>query len=99
MTSKRIYCSSAIGIDIEKASVDYVDISLDTLETLDADRYNYLLKRHGSEHLDPLPSCYPLDPLNRPDREKNFESILIAFQSFSSSFMVAGFTLAYESTS
>lgn len=44
-----------------------------------------------------IPSSDPLDPLNWTDRKKHFEIILIAFQTFSSSYMAAGITPAYES--
>lgn len=54
------------------------------------------MKRHGSVQLDPLPSSDPADPLNWPDWKKNYEIILIAFQTFSSTFMAAGLTPAYE---
>lgn len=95
MTSECISCSSPI--DIEKASVDYVEDYRDTPGTLDANHYNYLIKRHGSVYIDPLSSRDPLDRLNWPERKKNFKIIFIAFQTFSSSFMAAGLTPPYES--
>ncbi|KAK6205238.1 major facilitator superfamily domain-containing protein [Scheffersomyces amazonensis] len=83
--------------DIEKASHDHVeDLDPVALQELDPEHHEYLMKRHGSIQLDPLPSSDPLDPLNWPDWKKNFEILLIAFQTFSSTFMAAGLTPAFE---
>ncbi|KAL6449820.1 hypothetical protein SBY92_004143 [Candida maltosa Xu316] len=53
------------------------------------------MMRHGTIELDPLPSADPKDPLNWPQWKKNYEIILIAFGTFSSTFMSAGLAPAY----
>ena len=39
--------------------------------SLNPDHADYLLQRHGTVDLDPLPSVDPLDPLNWPTWRKN----------------------------
>lgn len=63
---------------------------------LSPEHESYLMKRHGSIQLDPLPSSDPAEPLNWPDWKKDLEILLIAFQTFSSTFMAAGLTPAFE---
>jgi len=63
---------------------------------LSPEHQSYLVKRHGSIQLDPLPSSDPAEPLNWPDWKKDLEILLIAFQTFSSTFMAAGLTPAFE---
>ncbi|KAK6460363.1 major facilitator superfamily domain-containing protein [Scheffersomyces coipomensis] len=83
--------------DIEKASHDHVEeFDPVAFSELDQEHHDFLMQRHGSVQLDPLPSSDPLDPLNWPDWKKNFEILLIAFQTFSSTFMAAGLTPAFE---
>lgn len=66
---------------------------------LSTDHYEFLMKRHGSVQLDPLPSNDPLDPLNWQEWKKNYEIILIAFHCFVVTFMAAGLAPAYEAMS
>ncbi|KAK6201127.1 major facilitator superfamily domain-containing protein [Scheffersomyces amazonensis] len=88
--------------DIEKASHEHRELpegssaSLDETVKLEPQHYDYLIKRHGTIVLDPLPSDDPLQPINWPDKKKNFEILLIAFQTFSSTFMAGGLTPAFE---
>lgn len=89
--------------DIEKLeyvhdehSVSNEDIAPAELST---DHYEFLMKRHGSVQLDPLPSNDPLDPLNWQEWKKNYEIILIAFHCFVVTFMAAGLAPAYEAMS
>lgn len=80
--------------DIEKLTLSHDEIIQP--QALTSEHYDFLMKRHGSVQLDPLPSNDIADPLNWPDWKKNYEIILIAFQTFSSTFMAAGLTPAYE---
>lgn len=68
MTNEPISISSAK--DLEKISVDFIEDSHGDSKLLSVDHHDYLMKRLGTLHLDPLPSCDPLDPLNWTDREK-----------------------------
>ncbi|KAK6459477.1 major facilitator superfamily multidrug-resistance protein [Scheffersomyces xylosifermentans] len=86
--------------DFEKQSQEHVE-SMDPLDplavtALTTEHHEYLMTRHGSVQLDPLPSSDPQDPLNWPNWKKNFEILLIAFQTFSSTFMAAGLTPGFE---
>lgn len=81
--------------DVEKFTLDY-DETVKEPQALTSEHHDFLMKRHGSVQLDPLPSSDPADPLNWPNWKKNYEIILIAFQTFSSTFMAAGLTPAYE---
>ncbi|KAG7661564.1 uncharacterized protein J8A68_004933 [[Candida] subhashii] len=89
--------NKSIASDIEKGSGTHVENQLDPVAyVLDEDHEQYLISRHGSVQLDPLPSADPEDPLNWPDWKKNYEIVLIAFGTFSSTFMAAGMTPAFE---
>ena len=88
--------------DIEQLSS--VDEHCDSNEAihiyeLTAEHREFLLKRHKSIQLDPLPSHNPLDPLNWPDWKKNYEIFLISFRTFVVTFMAAGIAPAYEAMS
>lgn len=61
--------------DIEKLSYDYREEVGDPTE-LSTEHHAYLMKRHGSVVLDPIPSKDPLDPLNWSSWKKNYEIFL-----------------------
>lgn len=91
--------TESIASDIEKGGITSHHENLDPValtEELDPEHHKYLILRHGSVQLDPLPSADPEDPLNWPDWQKNYEILLIAFGTFSSTFMAAGLTPAFE---
>ncbi|KAG5419023.1 hypothetical protein I9W82_003742 [Candida metapsilosis] len=83
------------SIDIEKGVTEHQE-NVEKTSELDPDHHEYLIQRHGTVDLDPLPSADPADPLNWPDWQKNYEILLIAFGTFSSTFMAAGLTPAFE---
>ena len=62
---------------------------------LDERHANYLLGRHGTIQLDPLPSADPQDPLNWPSWRKNVHLGLFSFHALSTTFMAAGIIPAY----
>ncbi|RLV92247.1 Efflux pump vrtL [Spathaspora sp. JA1] len=87
----------SIASDIEKGSPSHVEgVPIGITADIDPEHEQYLISRHGSVQLDPLPSADPQDPLNWPDWKKNYEILLIAFGTFSSTFMAAGLTPAFE---
>lgn len=99
-----VYDDNALG-DIEKATHAHYenstnsDLSQHPVENemkLSPEHYDYLMQRHGTIDLDPLPSADPKDPLNWPNWQKNYEILNIALSTFSSTFMAAGVNSAYE---
>lgn len=54
------------------------------------DTKSYLLGRHGTFELDPLPSNSPKDPLNWPGWKKNTQLLMVAFHAMMNTFMAAG---------
>lgn len=85
--------------DFEKLSVEHAELVDEEPQSLTAEHHDFLMKRHGSIQLHPLPSTDPLDPLNWPNWKKNYEIILIAFHAFGCAFMQAGISPAYEAMS
>ncbi|CUM49414.1 uncharacterized protein AC631_05751 [Debaryomyces fabryi] len=82
--------------DIEKLNLEHVE-SINEPQVLTSEHHDFLMKRHGSIQLVPLPSSDPADPLNWSSWKKNYEIILIAFQTFTSTFMSSGLAPAYDS--
>lgn len=56
----------------------------------------YLIQRHGTIELDPVPSMDPNDPLNWPPLKKNLHLLLVAVQCMMTTFMAAGMIPAYH---
>ncbi|KAK6199902.1 major facilitator superfamily multidrug-resistance protein [Scheffersomyces amazonensis] len=65
-------------------------------QSLSQEHHDYLIRRHGTVELDPLPSSDPLDPLNWPDWKKNCEIALIAFTTLTCNIMAGGITPAFQ---
>src|SRR5207248_2517605 len=63
---------------------------------LSQEHRDYLLKRHGTLTLDPIPSADPADPYNWPAWKKNVNLILVAFHAFMTTFIAAGIIPAFE---
>jgi predicted MFS family arabinose efflux permease len=57
---------------------------------------NYLLQRHGTVMLDPLPSADPADPYNWPAWKKNINLVLVAFHACMTTFTAAGIIPSFE---
>ena len=51
---------------------------------------DYLLSRHGTIDLNPLPSTNPNDPLNWPTWKKNTQLLMVAFHAMMATLMAAG---------
>jgi hypothetical protein len=56
----------------------------------------YLIARHGTTDLTPLPSMDPADPLNWPSWKKNINLFLVAFHAMMTTFTAAGVIPAFE---
>lgn len=93
--------SRGLAKNIEKLSYSY-DVVSDLNDSLmeveiTEEHKEFLMKRHGTVRLDPLPSLSTLEPLNWSNKRKNFEMLLIAFHCFVVTFMAAGIAPTYES--
>ncbi|GAB7338048.1 hypothetical protein MBLNU457_4417t1 [Dothideomycetes sp. NU457] len=63
---------------------------------LSQEHRDYLIQRHGTLDLDPMPSDDPADPYNWPKWKKNTNLALVAFQSCMTTFIAAAIIPAYE---
>ncbi|KAI9757720.1 MAG: hypothetical protein M4579_003345 [Chaenotheca gracillima] len=66
---------------------------------LSPEHREYLMKRHGTVNLNPLPSSDPADPYNWPAWKKNVNLALVAFHAFMTTFIAAGVIPAFENFS
>ncbi|KAI9372150.1 major facilitator superfamily domain-containing protein [Aspergillus egyptiacus] len=57
---------------------------------------DYLIERHGTLELDPLPSMDPADPYNWPSWKKIANLLLVAFHACMGTFAAAGIIPAYD---
>ncbi|KAG2736678.1 hypothetical protein G9P44_000768 [Scheffersomyces stipitis] len=87
----------SLSSDIEKHFESHIEsVSAENLPELSREHIEYLMERHGTIELDPLPSMDPEDPLNWPNWRKNYEILIIAYQCFMGTYFAAGLTPAYE---
>lgn len=63
---------------------------------LSQEHRDYLIARHGTLELDPIPSADPADPYNWPSWKKNANLILVAFHAMMTTFTAAAIIPAYE---
>ncbi|KFZ17943.1 hypothetical protein V501_01468 [Pseudogymnoascus sp. VKM F-4519 (FW-2642)] len=56
----------------------------------------YIVQRHGTLELDPLPSYLPQDPLNWPLWMKNMNMLMVAFHTMMATFSAAAIIPAYS---
>ncbi|OOF95566.1 hypothetical protein ASPCADRAFT_170308 [Aspergillus carbonarius ITEM 5010] len=64
--------------------------------TLSEPHKAYLLQRHGTLDLDPVPSMDPADPYNWPLLKKTLNLVLVAFHACMGTFTAAAIIPAYE---
>jgi hypothetical protein len=57
----------------------------------------YIMTRHGTLELDPLPSMSPNDPLNWPSWKKDMNIMMVAFHAMMTTFAAAALVPGYES--
>lgn len=65
-------------------------------EELSAEHREYLLKRHGTTDLIPLPSMDPSEPLNWSPWKKNINLVLLAFHAMMTTFIASGIIPAFS---
>ncbi|CDK26262.1 unnamed protein product [Kuraishia capsulata CBS 1993] len=100
---------SSSQVDTEKFSTEHVESSfpdgsqedqfaVKALQESDltSTHREFLISRHGSVDLDPLPSGDPSEPINWPDSTKMWHLILLSCQAFTCTFMSAGISPAYS---
>ncbi|KAF7167607.1 hypothetical protein CNMCM6106_003086 [Aspergillus hiratsukae] len=62
---------------------------------LTTEHHEYLVERHGSVALDPLPSMDPADPYNWPQRKKITNLILVSFHAMMAMFTAASINSSF----
>lgn len=62
---------------------------------LSQEHRDYLIARHGTLELDPIPSSDPADPYNWPAWKKNANLVMVAFHSCMTTFIAAAIIPAY----
>jgi hypothetical protein len=92
--------SSQIASDPKGAiSIAHVEQLTSNNEQLPAEHREYLLARHGTLDLTPLPSIHPQDPFNWPTWKKDIFLGLITFHAMMSTFGAAAVVPAFEDLS
>ncbi|KAF7343036.1 Major facilitator superfamily domain-containing protein [Mycena venus] len=76
--------------DVEKAGSSHGET-----ESLSEEHRQYLLQRHGTVELDPMPSMDDADPYNWPKRKKEINLALIAFHAMMATFTAAAIQSAF----
>ncbi|PWY67910.1 MFS general substrate transporter [Aspergillus heteromorphus CBS 117.55] len=84
-----------------KSQPDYIEktelgLSDEPGSTLSQQHKTYLLQRHGTLDLDPVPSMDPADPYNWPLFKKIMNLLLVAFHACMGTFTAAAVIPAYE---
>ncbi|KAJ6116009.1 hypothetical protein N7523_006426 [Penicillium sp. IBT 18751x] len=96
---------------VEQPEVSHYKTDIDLVESAGADQTatfeeslaarlpkahrDYLLERHGTLNLDPIPGMGPADPYNWPEWKKMANLILVAFHACMGTFTAAGIIPAY----
>ncbi|WPH00812.1 MFS general substrate transporter [Acrodontium crateriforme] len=72
------------------------NIESEEIAALSSEHRNYLLKRHGTLALDPVPDMHDADPYNWPQSRKIINLLLVAFHAMMSTFTAAAIQSAFE---
>jgi len=81
----------------EAVSFQLEDPSQASIISHDRDRDQYLMMRHGTLELDPLPSSSPRDPLNWPIWKKDVHVLMVAFHAMMTTFTAASIIPGFHS--
>ncbi|KAF2477624.1 MFS general substrate transporter [Lindgomyces ingoldianus] len=82
--------------DLEQSATQATYLEKDEMVSLSEEHCQYLLNRHGTLDLDPLPTMGDTDPYNWPNWKKITNLILVAFHACMSTFIAASIIPAYE---
>ncbi|KAF7197026.1 Efflux pump vrtL [Pseudocercospora fuligena] len=72
------------------------NISIGAAATLPQEHLDYLIKRHGTLDLDPIPSSDPADPYNWPSWKKMANLVVVGFHAMMTTFIAASIIPVYE---
>ncbi|KAJ6086562.1 hypothetical protein N7467_005476 [Penicillium canescens] len=92
----------ATGAEQPKYDSDYIEEKniggnfADPTALLSETHKSYLIERHGTLDLDPIPSMDPADPYNWPSWKKTANLSLVAFHACMGTFTAAAIICAYE---
>jgi len=75
------------------------NISISAIASLPQEHRDYLLQRHGTLDLEPVPSDDPADPYNWPEWKKMTNLILVGFHAMMTTFIAAAIIPVYENIS
>ncbi|KAE8378666.1 major facilitator superfamily domain-containing protein [Aspergillus bertholletiae] len=84
----RLFEKSGVGMD-----------SVDATSLLSDQHRDYLLQRHGTLDLDPIPSMDPADPYNWPSWKKVINLLLVSFHAFMGTLIASAIIPAYVTIS
>lgn len=84
---------------VKASSQDNTHLENGLTEKLTPEHREYLIARHGTVDLNPLPSMDPADPLNWASWKKNVNLLLISFHAMMTTFIAAGIIPAFEQLS
>lgn len=68
----------------------------ETIDSISEEHKSYLIAKHGTYNLDPLPSMNDDDPLNWLQINKNIQLGMISFHAFMCTFLASGIVPLYE---
>jgi hypothetical protein len=92
----KLLIDMASTIDITESKViDNIHLESAKRSTLSPEHEAYLVQRHGTTNLTPLPSTDPNDPLNWPTWRKNTQILMVAFHAMMTTFTAAALLPAF----
>ncbi|KAI4950949.1 hypothetical protein J4E86_007458 [Alternaria arbusti] len=85
--------------DLEHANTHGTYLDNDEVSHLSEEHRRYLLERHGTLELDPIPTMGTADPYNWPQWKKVMNLLFVAFHAMMCAFPAAAIIPAYENIS
>ena len=82
-----------------KGRLEHLEETGEVVSDLSSEHQAFLLERHGTIDLDPIPSIDPADPYNWPRWKKTINLALVAFHACMGTFIAAAIIPAYEEIS
>ncbi|KAH7115122.1 major facilitator superfamily domain-containing protein [Dendryphion nanum] len=82
--------------DLEHSATHATYLEKESIRSLSEEHRQYLLQRHGTLELEPIPTSSHADPYNWPSWKKIANLVLVAFHACMSTFTAAAIIPAYE---
>lgn len=82
------------GVNLEVGRI--ISHELETFQSISEEHKSYLIAKHGTCELQPLPSMNDDDPLNWSQIHKNLQLGMISFHAFMCTFLASGIIPLYE---